>query len=397
MTTITRTMPIERARALAEDLDLGDDFLKALVEADALSYSVVDVELNYGVDGTSNLAIGRHDGVMVSLTVPAEIGSAYAIPRGMDIYDFHITVLYLGDLADFTVEQQQQIIGIVTETARDWKTLEGSLTGIGCFEKGDGDWAVWIGVQITSLHELRSALVRKFETAGFEIPNLDRAYEPHMTVAILPKSTDEEELDNLKALAIQSSTVRFAKLTAAIGGAHYDAPFFADGFYGETPLSGPNSTGTGYLDGPGSAYRPGLFKSLEIRKDEMFTLGAWYVPDFVDAHGDWIATADIEKTLHDYVRSGDRFIRLQHNPDILAGEWVEAYIQRTALSVDVPDPDTGEMVKHHYPAGTPFLAVHWTPWAWELVKAGEIRGYSIGGTAESIAVDLGPEAAASAA
>jgi hypothetical protein len=35
-----------------------------------------------------------------------------------------------------------------------------------------------------------------------------------------------------------------------------------------------------------------------------------------------------------------------------------------------------------------FLGVKWKPWAWELVKGGKIRGYSIGGRAERLFVDL---------
>jgi hypothetical protein len=44
-----------------------------------------------------------------------------------------------------------------------------------------------------------------------------------------------------------------------------------------------------------------------------------------------------------------------------------------------------------FPANTVFLGVQWEPWAWELVKADKLRGYSIGGRAQRLLADL-PEA-----
>jgi hypothetical protein len=38
------------------------------------------------------------------------------------------------------------------------------------------------------------------------------------------------------------------------------------------------------------------------------------------------------------------------------------------------------------------MGVQWEPWAWELVKKGKLTGYSIGGKAERMLVDL-PEGA----
>jgi 2'-5' RNA ligase len=395
MATINMPMRIEKARELAEQHDLGEDVTKALVEAEQLGYSVVDYQLEYGADGSSTLAIGRHEGVMISLTVPFNLGEAYALPGGNPINDFHITVLYLGDLEELTVAQQQQLIGIVTEVARDWKCLEGTLNGLGIFEGEDED-AVYIAAQITSLPELRSVLKGRLDAA--EIPYRDdfEFYQPHMTIGSIPKDLTDEQRESILDIPVTSSTVRFSKLTAAIGGAHYNAAFFQDGFYYDGDTS-PGSTGDGWLNNSPSAYRPGIFKSLEINKAEQFTLGAWYVPDMVDAHGDWVEKNDLEKTFHDYMADSDRDLRLQHNPEIVAGRIVEGYIQRTALEVDVPDPDTGVLMKHSYPAGTPFLGVIWKDWAWPLVEAGEIRGYSIGGTAEKVSVDLGPDAAAASA
>jgi hypothetical protein len=57
------------------------------------------------------------------------------------------------------------------------------------------------------------------------------------------------------------------------------------------------------------------------------------------------------------------------------------------ISTDMTVPGQG-VTKQTFPADTPFLGVVWEPWAWELVKAGKLRGYSIGGSAQRIEADL---------
>ena len=49
---------------------------------------------------------------------------------------------------------------------------------------------------------------------------------------------------------------------------------------------------------------------------------------------------------------------------------------------------TGIPVNHTYPPNTVFLGVIWEPWAWEKIQNGEILGYSIGGKAERLYVDM---------
>lgn len=124
--------------------------------------------------------------------------------------------------------------------------------------------------------------------------------------------------------------------------------------------------------------------------EKRFTLGPMYVPDRLDAHAEWTDVEELQRAVWDYVRKGDRRIRLQHNRDVVAGEFVE--IMAWPYEVEVPmvmkDASTRPMA---FPANTVFLGVQWEPWAWELVKAGKLRGYSIGGRAQRLYADL-PEA-----
>jgi Putative phage serine protease XkdF len=126
-----------------------------------------------------------------------------------------------------------------------------------------------------------------------------------------------------------------------------------------------------------------VFKADEQR----FTLGPWYIPDKQDAHGEWTDSTELQTALWNYVKSGDRRIRLQHNKNVVAGEWVEAMTWPYPVTVPMTKAD-GTTEDVTYPTGTVFMGVQWEPWAWNLVKAGKLSGYSIGGKSERMLVDL---------
>ncbi len=131
-------------------------------------------------------------------------------------------------------------------------------------------------------------------------------------------------------------------------------------------------------------------KALVVKQveEQRFTLGPWYVPGQLDAHNEWTDDSELQAALWDYVRKGDRDIWLQHTPDTKAGEWVEAMTMPFPVDVPMVQPDTGQIVEKSFPAGTVFLGVVWEDWAWQMVKAGQIRGYSIGGSAQRIIADV---------
>ena len=125
-------------------------------------------------------------------------------------------------------------------------------------------------------------------------------------------------------------------------------------------------------------------KSSEERR---YTLGPMYVPDRIDAHNEWTDSLELQKSVWDYVRSGDRRIRLQHDKNKIAGEWVE--VMAWPYEVTVPmQKSSGGSAETTFPKDTVFLGVIWEPWAWEMVKAGKLRGYSVGGRAQRLEVDL---------
>lgn len=126
----------------------------------------------------------------------------------------------------------------------------------------------------------------------------------------------------------------------------------------------------------------------EVKKEEelRYTFSPWYVPDSLDAHSEWTDKREVQQAFWNYLSQDNRDIRLQHNMDIVAGQWVEGATWPFEVTVPVKHPE-GE-IEYTFPSGTPFLGIIWEPWAWELIKSGDIRGLSIGGTAERVRSEL---------
>jgi hypothetical protein len=135
-------------------------------------------------------------------------------------------------------------------------------------------------------------------------------------------------------------------------------------------------------------------KATFVRKEDsrQFTLGPLYVPDFMDAHGEWTDPDELQKAAWEWVRSGDRRIFLQHDRTVQAGEWVEIMTMPQPWTVMMRDAEGNDVGEVTYPENTVFLGVVWNDTTWQDVKKGRLRGYSIGGFADRTMADLPPEA-----
>ena len=138
-----------------------------------------------------------------------------------------------------------------------------------------------------------------------------------------------------------------------------------------------------------------LEKARFLRKEahKRFTLGPLYVPDFMDAHGEWTDSDELQQAVWGWVQSDDRTIYLQHDREVRAGEWVEVMTMPQPWTVDMLNGQGEPLGKITYPAGTVFLGVIWDEKPWQDILAGRLRGYSIGGFSDRVLADLPEEAA----
>jgi len=108
-----------------------------------------------------------------------------------------------------------------------------------------------------------------------------------------------------------------------------------------------------------------------------YTLGAVYVPNETDAHGDTISEEQLQASA--WAALGTE-VGLMHEPGTQgAGKVVESYIHR-GKPFTMKDV-TGK--EQEIPTGAWMMGVVWSEEAWKLILDGRITGYSLQGRARS--------------
>ncbi|AYD87311.1 capsid maturation protease [Microbacterium phage ValentiniPuff] len=382
----TTHLSMQKAIAVAEQLDDGE-FTAAVEDAKRLGLASVEI-VTTDEDGKSDIYVLRPEGVMIAWKPRNFERDRIKIVGGTPKAEIHMTLIYLGHLEDFDTDQQRTIIGVVTEVAQKHQTITGKMNGIGRFydTNEDGEQPVWLGGDFPGLRELREDIAGALREAGITWEDKHPTFTPHVTIGWVPE--DSETL----GFTINPYETCIDNVTVYFGGLEYEIDLDGPDWQ-KADAHGP------YFDGEyePNLYVPVLKEAAQPVMDDVkkYTYGPWYVPDSVDLHNEWASRDDVQEALWKYVETGDRDIRLQHDTSIVAGHWVELATVPFPVSVPVEN-EQGVMVKHTYPAGTPFMGVIWEDWAWNLVEQGLIKGYSIGGSAARMLVDM-PAAEADAA
>lgn len=135
-------------------------------------------------------------------------------------------------------------------------------------------------------------------------------------------------------------------------------------------------------------------KTIKADEEKRYTFGVVYratndpeSPE-LDAHDEYLTADDLQQSLWEYVRDGNRAIYLQHGHVRgigfkRAGEWVEITSWPFEVEAEFTLPN-GEKRSDTVPAGSVWMGVIWDRWAWPHVKAARIRGFSFGGVAHRV-------------
>lgn len=108
-------------------------------------------------------------------------------------------------------------------------------------------------------------------------------------------------------------------------------------------------------------------------EEQQLVYGVVYEPDVEDSHGDYMTATEIEKAAHGFMKDA-RNIDKQHDFESGVGEVVESYIA----------PADFELGDERISKGSWVLVTKASDEIWEEIKKGEITGYSMAGTAETI-------------
>ena len=121
------------------------------------------------------------------------------------------------------------------------------------------------------------------------------------------------------------------------------------------------------------------FSVTKSNDEHRYTFGVMYVPGAVDHDGEYVEADDLQKAVWDYMRKGYRGVRDTHT-NVEIGELVELVTWPYPVEVEARTGD-GALHKMKLPENTVFAGVVWNEDAWQHVKSGRLRGYSMGGRA----------------
>lgn len=133
-------------------------------------------------------------GIMIALAPPTAVAEALALntPTAVSADQLHVTLAYIGDIADVPANKQGTLLADLLNAAQaiaDYQLpLTAKVNGHGLFENGD-DRAFWAAVDSPDLMELYFNVTAHLYAYGVEYSR-KHSFTPHMTLAYL---AEEEE------------------------------------------------------------------------------------------------------------------------------------------------------------------------------------------------------------
>ena len=369
---------------------------------------------------------GGHSGFIVLAPISPDMAEELAVPGGEPLSDLHITLAYFGPASELSDDEKGQIEEAVADVVAMYEPIKARVGGIARFLTRDNQHPVVALVDAPELNVMRDELVFRLADEGIE-PYNDYAYIPHIT---LTYEADESLQENRISSGLEVTEPQwptelddfvvpelefFIDELRVVDASDYSA--YPLGDYGDMPVeekkrrSGRTRRSRGNTRGnkrnksvrsnrralPASKNFPVLTLKADFKgpnriykadNEERYTFTVVYKPDDVDAHGEYTTPDDLQKALWQHVKDGDRNVYVQHGrlPGVgfrKAGEWVELSTWPYKTEVEFLTID-GKTHKRSVPAGSAWMGTIWEPWAWELVKSGDIRGLSFGGTSRRV-------------
>ncbi len=130
--------------------------------------------------------VEQHTGMMIAFMLDPDTASHLALPDGEPPQDMHVTLAFLGDKNDVTLNIDQLKQELASFAAKAMP-LEGTTGGLGRFTPSDSSdnlSPVIALVNVPGLVAWRAALVQRLSDTGVNVAN-DFDFTPHITLAYI--------------------------------------------------------------------------------------------------------------------------------------------------------------------------------------------------------------------
>ena len=116
--------------------------------------------------------------------------------RPTDPTGSHVTMKFLGDVADERIERVERLLEKAVTDA-NIGPFDATVEGIGVFPSFDYISVIWLGLRegATPMTELHEALEARFVEAGFEPEEHD--FTPHVTIARVDHAASKDRIQEL--------------------------------------------------------------------------------------------------------------------------------------------------------------------------------------------------------
>jgi 2'-5' RNA ligase len=159
--------------------------------------------------------------VFISVSVPKEIINIKEMlkstvdTRGIKnrwIRDgnMHLTLKFIGNTTEESIDS---INNTIHDVVKDTPFINLSISGTGCFSKGDRVNTLWVGIKgdLDELEELILNINNKLEPLGFPIER--RKFLPHITIArINPNQKKKPDISNFLNTTFMELPMKIAKI-----------------------------------------------------------------------------------------------------------------------------------------------------------------------------------------
>jgi len=127
-------------------------------------------------------AVAHDHGVMVALVPPREIAEQLAMADGQPVDDLHITLAYLGNVADYRPDQLARLPRVVAAWASGQRPVTVRVGGVGTFNNAYKDQHVlYAAMDIPGGAQVHTSLAQHLERHGYRLPS-EHGWTPHMTL-----------------------------------------------------------------------------------------------------------------------------------------------------------------------------------------------------------------------